>query len=126
MSPTGRTLKLLRSWGYTCEVCERWVPRLNIRRDLLHCADVIAFKPGEPILLVQVTSAANVATRLTKAKGRPELSVWLKCDGTAIKTAARSNPTLYLIKGGTILRKWSYADFKNAIPAVNELPTQND
>jgi uncharacterized membrane protein YphA (DoxX/SURF4 family) len=48
----------------------------------------------------------------------------LKCDGTAIKTAARANPTLYLIKGGTILRKWSYADFRNAIPAVNELPSQ--
>jgi uncharacterized membrane protein YphA (DoxX/SURF4 family) len=50
----------------------------------------------------------------------------LKCDGTAIKTAARTNPTLYLIKGGTILKKWSYADFTNAIPAVNELPVQND
>lgn len=48
----------------------------------------------------------------------------LKCDGTAIKTAARANPTLYLIKGGTILKKWSYADFRNAIPAVNELPNQ--
>jgi uncharacterized membrane protein YphA (DoxX/SURF4 family) len=48
----------------------------------------------------------------------------LKCDGTAIKTAARANPTLYLIKTGTILRKWSYADFHNAIPAVNELPSQ--
>jgi hypothetical protein len=48
----------------------------------------------------------------------------LKCDGTAIKTAARANPTLYLIKDGTILRKWSYADFQNAIPAVNELPIQ--
>ncbi len=48
----------------------------------------------------------------------------LKCDGTAIKTAARADPTLYLIKGGTILRKWSYADFRNAIPAVNELPSQ--
>jgi uncharacterized membrane protein YphA (DoxX/SURF4 family) len=48
----------------------------------------------------------------------------LKCDAIAIKTAARANPTLYLIKGGTILRKWSYADFRNAIPAVNELPSQ--
>jgi uncharacterized membrane protein YphA (DoxX/SURF4 family) len=48
----------------------------------------------------------------------------LKCDVTAIKTAARANPTLILIKGGTILKKWSYADFRNAIPAVNELPNQ--
>ncbi|HUB59215.1 MAG TPA: BT_3928 family protein [Puia sp.] len=48
----------------------------------------------------------------------------LKCDGTAIKTAARANPTLYLLKGGNILGKWSSADFRKAIPAVNELPNQ--
>ncbi len=48
----------------------------------------------------------------------------LKCDATAIKTAARANPTLYLIKGGTILRKWSYSDFDAALPAINELPEQ--
>ena len=48
----------------------------------------------------------------------------LKCDATAIKTAARANPTLYLLKGGTILAKWSYADYGKAIPAVNELPGQ--
>ena len=48
----------------------------------------------------------------------------LKCDATAIKTAARANPTLYLIKGGTIAGKWSYADFDRALPAVNELKEQ--
>jgi uncharacterized membrane protein YphA (DoxX/SURF4 family) len=48
----------------------------------------------------------------------------LKCDATAIKTAARANPTLYLLKGGTILAKWSYANYGKAIPAVNELPAQ--
>jgi hypothetical protein len=48
----------------------------------------------------------------------------LKCDATAIKTAARANPTLYLIKGGTVLKKWSYADFDRALPSVNELPDQ--
>lgn len=50
----------------------------------------------------------------------------LKCDATAIKTAARANPTLYLIKGGTILKKWSYADFERALPVVNELPEQRE
>lgn len=48
----------------------------------------------------------------------------LKCDATAIKTAARANPTLYLLKKSTILGKWSYADFGRALPAVNELPNQ--
>jgi uncharacterized membrane protein YphA (DoxX/SURF4 family) len=32
------------------------------------------------------------------------------CDGTAIKTAARANPTLFLMKGPVIQNKWSGAD----------------
>jgi uncharacterized membrane protein YphA (DoxX/SURF4 family) len=46
----------------------------------------------------------------------------LRCDATAIKTAARANPTLFLIKNGTVLNKWSYADFEQAVSAVNNLP----
>jgi hypothetical protein len=47
----------------------------------------------------------------------------LKCDATAIKTAARSQekPTIYLLKGATILNKWSYADYDAAVPAIAEL-----
>jgi uncharacterized membrane protein YphA (DoxX/SURF4 family) len=30
------------------------------------------------------------------------------CDPTAIKTASRTNPSIYLLKEGTILDKWSY------------------
>ncbi len=43
----------------------------------------------------------------------------LRCDATAIKTAARTNPTLYLVKKGTIVQKWSYADFEQAIRLLN-------
>jgi hypothetical protein len=46
------------------------------------------------------------------------------CDATAVKTAARANPTLYLLKKGTILDKWSYANFETAIPFLAELPLQ--
>jgi uncharacterized membrane protein YphA (DoxX/SURF4 family) len=46
------------------------------------------------------------------------------CDATAVKTAARVNPTLYLLKKGTILDKWSYANFETAIPFLAELPLQ--
>ena len=40
------------------------------------------------------------------------------CDATAIKTAARADPTLYLLKKGTILNKWSYADLESAHPGT--------
>lgn len=46
----------------------------------------------------------------------------LRCDATAIKTAARTNPALFLIKKGTIINKWSYADFEQALLVVNNLP----
>jgi uncharacterized membrane protein YphA (DoxX/SURF4 family) len=38
----------------------------------------------------------------------------LKCDFVAIKTAARADPTLYLLHQGNIINKWSYADFDKA------------
>jgi uncharacterized membrane protein YphA (DoxX/SURF4 family) len=46
----------------------------------------------------------------------------LSCDAVAIKTAARANPTLFLVKKGTILNKWSYADFEQALLVVSNLP----
>jgi hypothetical protein len=46
------------------------------------------------------------------------------CDATAVKTAARVDPTLYLLKKATILNKWGYASFEMAIPSIAELPLQ--
>jgi hypothetical protein len=46
----------------------------------------------------------------------------LRCDVVAIKTAARTNPALFLIKKGTIINKWSFADFEQALLVVNNLP----
>ncbi|MBL0146456.1 MAG: hypothetical protein IPP48_12640 [Chitinophagaceae bacterium] len=37
------------------------------------------------------------------------------CDATAIKTAARSNPTLYLMNGAVVKHKWGWADFDNVL-----------
>jgi hypothetical protein len=82
MSPTGRTLKLLRRGGWLVEVVERWVPGANIRRDLWGVGDVLAMKVGKPLLLVQVTSDSNVATRVAKSKAEPRLRTWLQCGCT--------------------------------------------
>jgi uncharacterized membrane protein YphA (DoxX/SURF4 family) len=65
----------------------------------------------------------NVVARVRQMGIAADVIV-LKCDATAIKTAARVNPTLYLIKNAVILGKWGYADLDNAIPAVTELPNQ--
>ena len=46
----------------------------------------------------------------------------LKCDHTAIKTAARANPTLYLLQNGKVVEKWSYREFNNASKSLSKLP----
>jgi uncharacterized membrane protein YphA (DoxX/SURF4 family) len=42
----------------------------------------------------------------------------LKGDDVAIKTAARTNPTIYLLNLGTIEGKWSYTGLKNVIETI--------
>ena len=44
----------------------------------------------------------------------------LNCDFTAIRTAARANPTLYLLKNGTVVGKWSYAEFDDALETIKK------
>ena len=46
---------------------------------------------------------------------------FLKCDVVPIKTAARTNPALYLLKNGTIINKWSYADWDDAAEEIRAL-----
>jgi hypothetical protein len=75
VSPTGRTLNHPRSLGFTVAVVEKWVPRIERRRDLWGFGDVLAVHPRDGLfLIVEATSACNVAHRLDKAKHRPELA----------------------------------------------------
>jgi hypothetical protein len=76
MSPTARTLRLLRAEGWAAEVVERWLPGANVRRDLFGCVDVVAVRPGE-ILGVQCCTAGDVSKRARKARAGPGLRAWL-------------------------------------------------
>jgi hypothetical protein len=48
----------------------------------------------------------------------------LKCDNTAIRTAARVNPCLFILEKGTIKGKWSRHHFSSANKMINNLPVQ--
>ncbi len=72
-----------------------------------------------------VSSDAEQADRYFNHNREPVKGLVLKCDYVAIKTAARSNPTLYLLKDGNIVNKWGYADFAKASEAVHQLVTGN-
>jgi uncharacterized membrane protein YphA (DoxX/SURF4 family) len=65
----------------------------------------------------------NVVSRVQQIGVAGDVTV-LKCDVTAIKTAARADPSYFLLKGANILGKWSAVDLGKALAAVSELPNQ--
>lgn len=67
------------------------------------------------------SSYDNVATWLN-TEGLSGAVSLLKCDFVAIKTAARANPTVYLVKHGTIMGKWSGADLSKVAETLDKLP----
>jgi len=87
------------------------------------------------ILLYTLAKSKNIPVFLVSSN-RPEAKAWVEtnslekeisifgCDATAVKTAARADPTMYLLKNGSILDKWSYANLKQAVPSLAELPAQ--
>lgn len=78
-SPQARSAALLRSEGWHVEVVEQTVrTRLSsFKRDLAGAWDLICFPTVEDkrdtFLLVQVTSAANMAARRTKIAAEPRV-----------------------------------------------------
>ncbi len=82
MSPTARTLALLRSEGWLVDITERWIAQAGIKRDLYGMFDLLAIRPDPPtILAVQTTSADHHANRRTKLLASPMLPTWLGAGG---------------------------------------------
>lgn len=78
-SPTQRSLKLLRSEGYTCQVVEKWNQWAGIRQDLFGFIDIVCIKSGERgVLGIQTTSTGNVNARIKKISGNPIYPLWLE------------------------------------------------
>lgn len=61
-----------------------------------------------------VTADKEKATEFFNRKNQYQVPV-LTCDATAIKTAVRANPTLFLMKGPVVQGKWSWADIDKAV-----------
>jgi len=73
--------------------------------------ELVARQKNIPVFIV----TASIEEYL---KSKTSILPVLKCDFTAIRTAARATPTLYYIRQGTVSEKWSYADFKKAVSAI--------
>ncbi len=53
-SPTQRSLALLRKQGWSAYVVERWVAQARKRIDVAGFGDILAWKPNEGVLLIQM------------------------------------------------------------------------
>ena len=71
-----------------------------------------AHKKNIPVYLV--VSSATEAEKALAGSRLTSVPVF-ECDFTAIRTAARTNPCLYLLKNGTVADKWSWRKMENAV-----------
>lgn len=121
---TDTTQALLEAKGYKLFLFMKdmdYVPRSREGLGLL-----LSMAKSKSVRVYVVTGDYDGLSEWTREVGIDSGVVLLKCDATAIKTAARSQdkPTIYLLKNATILNKFSYADYKAGLPAIAELPNQ--
>ena len=76
MSPTARSLALLREMGYQAQVVEYFHGPSRKRRDLFGCIDIVAAHAELGILGVQATTGSNHSARFKKACRCP-IEAWL-------------------------------------------------
>jgi len=84
-------------------------------------AVILSIARAKQIPVILVSSDVAQATAWLEANSLRPLVPFYGCDATAVKTAARTDPTLYLLKKGTIADKWSYAHFNLAILKIAEI-----
>lgn len=75
MSPTQRSLKLMRDHGYICAVVEKWNHHVKIRQDLFGFGDVLCFNAGEVIIL-QCCAGGDAAKRSAKIRANTSAVYW--------------------------------------------------
>ena len=71
-----------------------------------------AKQKNRPLLII--ASQASAAQHFFNEENNFNVPI-LGCDVTALKTAARTNPTLYLMNGPVVVSKWGWANFSKAL-----------
>lgn len=79
LSPTARTLALLRGEGWDAEVVEKWNHVTRTRKDLYGFIDIVGVRDEETIG-VQSTSYSNVSARIKKIQAEPKAVKWLRAN----------------------------------------------
>ena len=120
LSGNDTTQDLLAKKGYSIFIFAKEMPDINPSWNRAFNL-IITFCKLKNIPVYMITSSADQVVAFLEKNELQNIIGVLKCDATAIKTAARANPTMYLIRNGVIINKWSYADFENAIVSFSEI-----
>lgn len=79
MTPTQRSLAMLREAGYLCAIVEHWNYFAKIRQDHFGFGDILAVDPTtNTTVIVQTTSGSNFAARRTKIRENKNVPLWLQ------------------------------------------------
>lgn len=105
---TSRAIKYLQDLGYTTGVVERWLPGINVRKDLFGFIDLIAIKDGE-ILGVQSTSYPQRKNHLDKIKTycMTDYNKWIGAGGKFMMITWKKEKK---IRGGIAFRYIPFID----------------
>jgi hypothetical protein len=80
VSPTSRSLKLLRDRGYAVDIAESYNAFTKRRKDQYGFIDIVGLHLDEPgVLGIQTTTGANLSARLIKAQNLKAYWNWLAC-----------------------------------------------
>jgi hypothetical protein len=124
-SGTDSTKLILERDGYKMLLFSRYFPETNPQwNKAFTLLFTIAKSKNIPVYIV--TSNRREADAFLDANALSREIPVFACDATAVKTAARADPTLFLLKKGTILNKWGYAAFESVIGKIAELPRQDN
>lgn len=74
---TAEVIKRLVNDGFRVDKVEHWNQFARKRKDLFNFIDLIAMKPNHPLIGIQVTSRANVPSRVKKILSLDEHRIWL-------------------------------------------------
>ena len=74
-SPVQSSIEMLEAEGLTVDICERRITS-RIKKDLFGFADLIAFNHNQTVL-VQVTTASNLAARVKKILASRRARRWV-------------------------------------------------
>ena len=87
-------------------------------------ANIYTTAKAKNIPVYMITTQSGEAAKNISGTSFAAMQVF-KCDFTAIRTAARTNPCLFVLKQGTIVEKWSHHHFSSANKLIEGITTQS-